>query len=412
MPTKVFLGGLLLALALIPMSRAAGQDFTLPELLAIAETHSPMLATAEAQREIAAGALRTDRAYPNPSLEFLAGRSMGRRLGAIDGGNLQSLFSQLVESPGVRSSRASRGEARLDAAGHFFSTAVLLVRAQVKQTFYEILRLRNAAGIAAENQRLLEDIRNRVRVRVNTGEAPRYDLVRAEAEALSASKIRESAELQVNQAKSVLRAMVGSALPEGFEVVGALPPPIVPPSLDSLREEMLARYPALAQAEAEVKSAKARLQLEQRLRTPQPTVLAGFERDPDLDQWRVGVSIPLPIWNQRQGPIAEAAAGVQLSEANTDQQRLQLLRELESAVTLYRIATQQVEALEGGLLQEAELGMKVAETAYKLGARGILDFLDAQRIFQRVRNDYNDALFERQAALIDIERLRAMEMEP
>jgi cobalt-zinc-cadmium efflux system outer membrane protein len=396
---------------LMPWSTQAEERFTLADLLSLAAVNSPLVATAAAQREQAAGALRTDRHYPNPTVDFLAGQSTGRRLGAIDGGNMQGLFTQLVELPGVRRSRISRGEFRLDAAEFSVNTTELVVRAEVKQIFYEILRRRGAASIADVTRKLLEDIRERIRVRVRAGEAPRLDLVRAESEALTAAKNFDSAVLQVREAKYIMRAIVGSVLPEEFEIEGALPPPEVPPPLDALREEMLAKYPALAQAEAEVQSAKARLQLEQRLRTPQPTVLAGFERDPDLDQWRVGLSIPLPIWNQRQGPIAEAAAGVQLSEANTLRQRLQLLRELETAFTLYRIAHRRVEALEGGLIAEAELGQKVAEAAYKLGARGIIEYLDAQRVLARVRNDYNEALFDRQSALVEIERLRALDLE-
>ena len=40
--------------------------------------------------------------------------------------------------------------------------------------------------------------------------------------------------------------------------------------------------------------------------------------------------------------------------------------ELDSAITAYRIATQQIETFESGLLREAESALKVAEAAYRL----------------------------------------------
>jgi len=62
-------------------------------------------------------------------------------------------------------------------------------------------------------------------------------------------------------------------------------------------------------------------------------------------------------------------------------------------------------------LKEAETVLKVAEAAYRLGERGIIDYLDAQRSYRSVRNDYLNARFDRQAALIDLDRLRATDLE-
>jgi cobalt-zinc-cadmium efflux system outer membrane protein len=47
----------------------------------------------------------------------------------------------------------------------------------------------------------------------------------------------------------------------------------------------------------------------------------------------------------------------------------------------------------------------VAEAAYRFGERGILDYLDAQRVYRSARNELIAARFERRAALIDIQTL-------
>ena len=73
----------------------------------------------------------------------------------------------------------------------------------------------------------------------------------------------------------------------------------------------------------------------------------------------------------------------------------------------YEIARTQVNALENGILREAEAAMKVAEAAYRFGERGILDYLDAQRVFRAARNELIAARYELQVAVIEIERLRA-----
>jgi cobalt-zinc-cadmium efflux system outer membrane protein len=52
--------------------------------------------------------------------------------------------------------------------------------------------------------------------------------------------------------------------------------------------------------------------------------------------------------------------------------------------------------------------MKVAEAAYRYGERGIIDYLDAQRVLRTTRLDFLNARYELQAAMIEIERLRAV----
>jgi outer membrane protein, heavy metal efflux system len=125
--------------------------------------------------------------------------------------------------------------------------------------------------------------------------------------------------------------------------------------------------------------------------------------------YRAGINIPLPFWNKREGPIAEATAQIRQARALAESSELQLLAALGSAYERYELATTQLELFQKGLLQEAEAGLRAAETAYRLGERGILEVLDAQRVLRTVRLDLLNAQFDREAALIDLEELRAMD---
>jgi len=61
-------------------------------------------------------------------------------------------------------------------------------------------------------------------------------------------------------------------------------------------------------------------------------------------------------------------------------------------------------------LREATAAVQAAEAAYRFGERGIVEVLDAQRVLRSVRQDYLNAQFDLQAALIELERLRVLEM--
>jgi cobalt-zinc-cadmium efflux system outer membrane protein len=388
-------------------NQSSNAVLTLEQALALLETHNPALSGAQARQESAQASLVTARAYPNPELEVGGGSSTGIGLGALNGPNQQLYMAQPLDLPFVRAARRRVAESGIVSAEETNRYVQLAVRAQTRLSFYEILRRQAELQIAEDNLHILEKIHDKVVLRVEVGEAPRYEAVKAEAELLNAVKLRESALVRVDDAKSALRALFGSALPEDFQAHGELPTPIPPPPMAELRDEVLAHQPALAQTQAEVQKAQAKLKLEQNLRYPLPVLKAGVERDPGLEQWRLGLVLPLPLWNQRQGPIGEALADLRISEAQARQQELTVLREMESSYNRYRIAQRQVETFEGGLLKQAESALHVAETAYRLGERGILDYLDAQRTFRSVRNDFLNARFDRQAALIDLERLRA-----
>jgi cobalt-zinc-cadmium efflux system outer membrane protein len=305
----------------------------------------------------------------------------------------------------ARSRSADAGVASATAGADAFR---INLTAAVQTAFYEVLRREAEVALAREDTEILRNARNRVEVRVQTGEAPRFDLIRAEAELLNAIKTQETAGLRVLQAKAGLSRLVG-ALPRDYLVKGDLPAERALPPLEAMQKQLLAASPEFARAAAELKQAESRLEVEREQRLPPVTLVAGTDQDPDRRNVMVGVSVPLPLWNRREGPIAEAVAAAAAARARADDLRLALTQELEIAYQRYLINQRQVSTFESGLLKQAEAAMKVAEAAYRFGERGILDYLDAQRTYRAVRGDYLNARYELQYARIDIDRLRAVE---
>ena len=122
--------------------------------------------------------------------------------------------------------------------------------------------------------------------------------------------------------------------------------------------------------------------------------------------------MPLPLWNQRQGQIAEASANINQVQAQLSDKELALNRDLESAYQRYVIAKNQLNSFETGLLSQAESVLKVAESAYRYGERGILEYLDAQRTYRLVKRDYLAARFDYVSTMLEIERLAGAELLP
>jgi len=400
------LSAILLPLAFAPLHAA---NLTLPQALELAERNHPQLRAGSAQIDVARAGLITAKAYPNPEAGFRAGGQDYRVPGNVRGFVSTYQFSQPLELGPLRPARmevAERGRVSSELALEATRLAVL---SNVRRTFFQALRKREEIGILNENLRLVEEFRKRLQVRVDVGEAGRLELYRADAEVATARTAANSARLQYVAGLSQLRAAIGSDVDPNLAIEGALDPAVTLPQLEDLRKEMIGRHPMLRLARSEVERAESRLKYEVALRRPQPSLVVEVDRPPDVPIYRAGINIPLPFWNKREGPIAEATAQIRQTRALAENSELQLIAALGGAYERYQLATSQLELFEKGLLQEAEAGLRAAETAYRLGERGILEVLDAQRILRTVRLDLLNAQFDREAALVDLEELRAID---
>jgi cobalt-zinc-cadmium efflux system outer membrane protein len=115
----------------------------------------------------------------------------------------------------------------------------------------------------------------------------------------------------------------------------------------------------------------------------------------------------IPIWDWRGGPIDEARANLSRANNELSHYDFSLDRSIEVAYEQYQIAQAQVTALESGIVHQAENAVRVAEHAYRFGERGILEVLDAQRVYRAARNELINARYEAASVWTEIERLRA-----
>ncbi|MFN3325428.1 MAG: TolC family protein [Bryobacteraceae bacterium] len=407
--------GILVLIAASVMAQEPAEifdPFSLNDALAVAEQQNPRLRVAAAQRAGAVAGITTARAYPNPEISFLGGDQNSRWNRGFPGpvGRLQHYsIAQPIELPGLRQARIEAAEFGQTSSEYAFEEAQLAVRWAVTQAFYQVLRRRGEIELAEENLRVVEDLRRRIQVQVDSGEAPRLELTRAEAELATARTFARSAQLRLVTALASLRALVNAPVNREIRPVGSLDPPMILPALDELRSRVLERHPSMAQGRAEIRRAEAVLRTERAARKPQPWLRTEYEIQPDLSFFRAGVTIPLPLLNKREGPIAEAVAQIHRARASLDMRRLELSSMLETAYGQYEVANQQVAAFADGVLREAEAALRATEAAYRFGERGIIEVLDAQRVLRSVRLDYLNAQFDRQSALIDLEQLRAID---
>ncbi|MBT9521708.1 MAG: TolC family protein [Dechloromonas sp.] len=386
----------------------AQPEFDLPKLEVLALSSSRAVLSARDQITAARYAVDSAGAFPNPELEYLGGTSRSRGVGGNTGDARSVTLTQPLDMPWRRAARIGAAEAGLEsttAAVRAFEADTL---ARLRLRYFEVLRRDVELSNTREDLAAMESVRSRIALRVETGEAPRFELIKADAELLNVQKIAQAAGFRGEQARSQLRQSVGGALPNDFTLSGRLRDVPELPPLDGLRKQLAETSPDLARARSEMVRAQHLLDLERRQRWPNVALKAGMEEDPDTRANKLGVVVSIPLWDRRSGPVGEASAQLSRARHELAAQEFSLAQQLEIAFQQYEIAQAQVVALESGILMQAEAAVKVAEAAYRFGERGFLEVLDAQRVFRAARAELITARYELASAWVEIERLRAI----
>ena len=368
---------------------------------------NPDLQAAAIARDAARFATAAARALPNPKLDLTGGQATPRS--GIGGSSSVQSFgaTQLIESAALRGARIDAAGALERGAGHVVAQTRNDLVAQVRLSAFEALLRQEEAEAAADALRLLEQVRERVSVRVSSGEAPRYELFKADAEIITARQRRDAALIMAEKALLDLNRLAGGALPERWRLVANLDeagPALV---LDQLIREGLERSPELAQLQSEVDRARAQLQAAQASRWPGVDLRVDHSREVDLVQNRIGVSVAVPLLDNRSGVIAQASAELARAQRRLEGRRTELRQNILLGWKSLEMSTGAVDALSRGAVREAESALRVAEAAYRFGERGILEVLDSQRVLRSVRADLLQARFQVQAARVALEQLAA-----
>jgi cobalt-zinc-cadmium efflux system outer membrane protein len=389
---------------------AATPDSSLPRigLDALTDTvllYNPGLLAAQRSRMAATAGVQSAGALPNPRLEYGRGDQSARSAGSL-GGRVQTVgVSQLIENPALRRARVDAAQSGERGSTQLVAVARNELVAQVRLRAYDYLLRQSEAAAAGEALALLEQVNSRVRARVASGEAPRYELIKAEAEIINARSQQQTALLQAEQAAIVLNRLAAGALPPRWALDAALDDGRTAPNLALLRQQAHDANPELRVLRAETERAQAQLDGARAGRWPGVELRYSQSRDPDVKQNMLGVSVQIPLLDQRSGPIAEAGAELERARGRVEGREAELEQQLLQASKSLVMAQLRAQALSEGAVRDAEAALRVADAAYRFGERGILDVLDAQRVLRSVRADLLTARYQVQAARVDLDLL-------
>ena len=367
-----------------------------------------------AAREALAAATARERqagAYPNPTLSY--GREQTSAAGETNSQNIAAV-EQRLEIGGVRGARAEAARLRREAAAARLDAAVTALSFETTRAYALALaadrraQLADQANEAFARARAVSDRRlaagdvsgyahRRIRL-----EAARYAGARAEALLARRAARLSLAALISGTADSVasMDVVLADSLPTfGRPLAGgnAARPDLQLSQLatpDSLVALAVRSRRDLRAVELEADAARAEARLTARERVPQPAVSLGFKNErvagapEQANGFIAGISLPLPLWDRREGAIAAADAESRRRVAEADVVRQRVAREVAEAYDGYRALEAQLAVLAPELGGETGVAMRAVQVAYTEGEATVVEWLDAVRAYQEAESSF------------------------
>jgi outer membrane protein, heavy metal efflux system len=406
---------LVVAIGAVVSVAVAGADsgqhaYVLPEIIGIAIERNPVVAGAIAVIDQSTGQRTAAGAYPNPTVHGDGGRGFLRDAGPLTGPLPQSAteymagFSQPFEWPAKRAARQRAAEAGLAGASVGLIETRLNLTADVKVAFYELLLAQQDLDLARNNLAIMEDVRRIVAVRVRLGEAPQFELIKAEVEVLKANQAVTRGENTVRVNRVILDTLTGGVLGSSYAVTGDFQ--VYPRDLDlgRLTARSMQEHPSIHRLARTIDQADRTIEFERQARVPNVSLNTSYTREYGREGFDVGLSVPAPIWYQRQGEIAGSLGAKRREEAELLRTRNELTRQVNQYFQDAQTTAKLIEVLEKGLLRQAEEALRIAKLSFQQGAASLLEVLDAQRVQRQIVFDYAQARFELSVALARLER--------
>ena len=398
--------------ATVTSPEAAAPTYSLQAILAIALEKNPLMNESEGVIEQREGDKISASAYPNPTLWIQSGRGTVREPTGPTLTERYATLYQPIEWPGKRAARQQAAQAGLDGALASKEEAKLNLIAATKQAFYDLLFAERQTETAIQNVRTMEEVQKAVIRRVEAGEAPPFDAVKIKVEGMKVQKEVARTRGVVQSIQASLNSLTAGALGLEFSIQGdfAVWPGAL--HLETLSEQTLANHPIITKWKKLIVQAQQTHRQEQQARIPDVTLSGGYQRDAGREAYIAGVSIPFPVWNQRQGDIAQAKGTLRQREASLLRAKQELLKGIAQQIQLSHAAAAQIATYEKGLLKQAQEALRIAQVSFKYGEASLLDVLDAQRVLRQTQIDYAQAKYDLSIALTELERVTGGTVQP
>ncbi len=299
--------------------------------------------------------------------------------------------------PIVYSAGRSLAQAHLEQVDHEIAEQEWQVQNQVRNTFSLLLMLKKQLQVCEQMIALRRRVLDLYKTRLAHGGATRIELNQVQLSLLASERDRDSLLLRQVDAQSDLRTQIGVVTPDPLRLRGAFPVELEHVALadgDALAEQALAARPTLKAAHSQIIQRQHALRVEKAKAWPWFEISARYRNTSSSNypnEVLLGIELPLPILNQNQGPIKEAAAQIDLALGLAEAQFLIIKQTVFNAVAALQVRRNVLLRYEREVLPVLAEHEQLLELSLRGGQIDLVTLLAGEETALRAQRDYFDA---------------------
>jgi len=380
-------------------------------LVQIAIARNPRLAKATFAIDAAQGKYIQAGLYPNPELA-IEWDEIGDRTGP--GGILIApRLSQTIVTGRKLSLSQAVAATEVNQANLALLNERYAVISSVRSSFYELRMLQERVKVLTELVQLANEAVQNGKKLLENKQIARLDLVQLEFELERFRANAEAAEQEVPASRVKLAATIGDPRLVVNQVDGDFEtPPVYDP--DKVLETVLATHPEVRTARVGLEQAQAALRRAQAQPIPDLSFYAGYVRQGQnkSNDFSVGVSAAVPLWNRNQGNIRTAIAELNMAVQEVNRVENALAEQVATIFRVYSGAVRRAELLRTMVLPKAREAADLSAKAFQAGQFTYLQVLVANRAVAEAKLEYVTALTEAWKAAAELSGLLLEENWP
>lgn len=320
------------------------------------------------------------------------------------------MFSQNLPGGGKRQLRGQLADSDIEVAKAELEAKRRDVVAQVRRSFYELLRNQDELRFHDEQAALARQGLESARIKYVVGKVPQQDMLKAQIALTRLVEHLVMLQQDSDLARTRLNTLLGRDPGAPLDVLGSYSPPAKLPGLIELEKLALENRPELMAISAAIRQDETRTQLAEKSLKPDYSVSGGYMLMPSdsryCNTYMAEVSVTLPWLNRgrHDSEIAEASAVVTAEKAEYESRRAAVFAEIQESLVRARVA-QRLAGLYGDTLRpQAQAVLKATVAAYQADRTDFLNLLDSQNTTLDVELSYIRAVSELETRLADLER--------
>ena len=402
----------LIPLLLFIATTATAQEISYGEYMQRVFEGNIALAAKKLDIEIADAGVKSSRIYNDPTVALTYTNNEDWRTGLGQGIELELGRTFTF---GVRRSRIDLAESERRQTVALFEEYMRNFRADATIAYLEHLRAKMLLDEAQQIYKDLTEVANNDSICFNRGNIPQSDWLESRmAQGIARNGMLDAEAHLANTAIKLGYYMAKLDSAANLMGTGTLEISEQAAPLEHYTTQALTNRPDLVVALSKADIATAMQKFNSAVRRPELDVTIGATyniADPNFTSLKAGVAMPLKFSNLNKGAKIQDEVLVRQANMEIEEARLLVAADVMQAYNNFKYATRQSETFTGKMLNDMQQVVKGKRLAYELGEIPFLDYLIVERNQSEMRREHINALFNKAAAWVELQRATGFTME-